>query len=393
MKKLPLLALMTCLGGLAMTVAACEEDSALVRPRLDDGGGDGSTLDGGPNSGSLSCGATIPTTYESAAFAQNAAVEIALGQRFVELGDKMRSAEGPSGVAVTASELNAIYSAGAPSLRAVSTTGAQSAVDGYFAAFGTAMGEKWSPNDASQDGGAASGGRFDESVLYVFDRTGIDLRVAAENTLLGGALYNHVLGLVAAPITETTVDKLLAAFGATPALANQTGPDASADADKLLAAYASQRDDKSSETPGPYRKVKTALLRMKAAVKGGEACKTDLDEAVAAFLTEWERTTYATAIFHLAAAASSAVDPDAGPTTLRAYGQALGLIQSFKGVGKRKITDAQIDALLGKIGSADAYKLVTSAGDRAVALNGAISDIALYEGFTLDEVDSFKKSF
>jgi hypothetical protein len=147
-----------------------------------------------------------------------------------------------------------------------------------------------------------------------------------------------------------------------------------------------------SPTPGPYRKIQSAFLIMKAAVPAGEACKADLDAAVATFLSEWERTTYATAVYYLGAAASAAADPLKGPEALRAWSAALGLIQSFKGLpaDKRKITDAQIDALLAKIGATTAYKLVTSPGDRALELNQAINDIALYEGFTQAEIESFK---
>lgn len=389
MKTLPLLALATCLGALALAGAACGEDTALVRPRLDGGGGDVETPDAaGGDSGALACGAAVPTTYESAAFAQNAAVELALAQRFVELGDKMRSAEGASGVTdVTANDLKAIYSAGAPSLRAVSTTEAQALVDGYFADFEAAMGKAWTPDDADQDGGAASGGKYGD---YVFDAVGIDLRAATENTLLGGALYNHVLGVVASPITEATVDKLVAAFGASAAFANSTDPDAGADADRLIAAHAS-RLDATASAPGPYAKIRSSLLRMKAAAKAGESCKADLDEAVATFLLEWERTTYASAISSLSAAVSSAANPTAGATTLHAFGEAVGFVQSFKGLGRRKITDAQIDALLVKTGAGTAYKLVTSPGDRSLKLNESINDIQLYESFTPAEVEGFKK--
>ena len=390
MKKLPLLALATCLAGVFVGVA-CGEDTATVRPRLDGGGGDGA-LDGG--SGMLACGVPVPTTYESAAFAQNAAVEIALTQSFMELGAKMRSAEGAGTDTVSVNDLNAIYSAGAPSLRAVSTTGAQSSADAYFAAFAAATGDKtWDPADAAGDGGAASGGKLDGK--FIVDAVGLDLRAATEKTLLGGALYNHVVGVVASPMSEATVDKLVAAFGASPTFANRSDvtvdADAGVDVDRLLASHASRLDGTSAEIPGPYRRMKTALLRMKAAAKGGESCRADLDESITTFLVEWERTTYGAAIFFLSAAASSAADPTAQASTLHAYGEALGFIQSFKGVSRRKITDAQIDALLVKIGAADPYRLLTSAGDRSLKLNEAINDIALYQGFTPAEVQAFRQ--
>lgn len=377
-------------GGAGLVATACGEDEATVRPRLDAGAPANDA--GQSDSGSLSCGVVIPTKYESAAFTTNAAVEIALAKHFEDIEDKIRETEGASTTQVSAADLKALFGEGAPSLRAVSTPSAQTIIDGYFDELGAAMGKTWTPADAEQDGGAASGGKYG---TFHFSKTGVDLRETTEKTLLGGALYNHVLGLVAAPITEATVDRLLAAFGASTAFANRTDADAGAEKDELIAEYASRRDDKSSASPGSYRKIKTALLTMKAAVPAGERCKADLDAAVATFLLEWERVTYATAVYYLNAAALAAADPQKGPQALHAYGEALGFVQSFKGLpaDKRKITDAQIEALLTKIGATTPYKLVTNPGDRALGLNGAINDIALYEGFTPAEVEAFRKNF
>jgi hypothetical protein len=374
-----------------MASVACGDDDALVRPRLD-GGVDAQAASDAGSDAALACGAELPATYESAGFATNAAVEIALAQRFEEIEAKMKATEGASDAGATSAELKAIYNSGAPSLRALSTTPAQATVDGYFDAFEAAIGKTWAPEDAEQDGGAASGGKYGN---YHFSATGVDLREAAQKTLLGGALFNRVLGLIASPVTEATADSLLAAFGASPTVIDGRDPEAGADANKLIAEYASRRDDKASAAPGPYRKIRTALLTMKAAIVAGPRCNADRDAAIATFLSEWERTTYATAIFYLNSAALAAADPQKKPQALHSFGEALGFIQSFKGLPteKRKILDSQIDALLTKIGADSPYKLVTAAGDRALKLNEAINDIALYEGFTPAEVEAFRKNF
>jgi hypothetical protein len=375
----------------ASIFAACGEDEAIVRERLDSGA-DVTAPEGGADAGDgglLGCGVGVPTTYTSPAFATNAAVELALTSRFEQLDARMAATEGDAGVAVTAAELKTLYGEGSPSLRAVSTPSAQAIADAHFDAFEEASGKTWRPADAAQDGGAPTGGKYG---AYHFSATGVDLREATTKTLLAGAFYNHVLGLVAAPMTEATIDRLLAAYGASPAFADRGGAEGGAGGDTLVAALASRRDDALSPTPGPYRKIRSALLAMKAAVPAGEACKPDLDAAVTTFLAEWERATYATAVYYLAAAATTAADPLKGPEALRAWATALGLIRSFKGLpaDKRKITDAQIDALLAKIGATTAYRLVTSPGDRVLELNQAINDIALYEGFTQAEIESFK---
>lgn len=391
MRSLRLPALLSVVtASVALVAMACDEDQAIVRPRLIDL--DATVTDGSVTSegGTLGCGATIPTTYESAGFATNAAVELALGNRVQQIADKMSAAEGTNTTIVTTIELKDLYGQGTPSLRAVSTPVAQGSLDGYFDAFGAAAGKTWAPADADQDGGALTGGKYADT--FYFSSVGLDLREAVNKTLLGGALYNHALGIVAQQITsEASVDRLVAVFGASAALANRTDLDGSVDEDRFIAGYASRRDATASNGSGPYRRIKTALLTMKAAVRVGDKCKADLDLAVGQYLLEWERTTFASAIFYLNAAAVAAADPQKGPLALRAYGQGLGFIQSFSGLERRKISDSQIDALTKKLGADTPYKLVTSPGSRVLSIQEAIADIALYEGFTASEVEGFRK--
>ena len=56
-------------------------------------------------------------------------------------------------------------------------------------------------------------------------------------------------------------------------------------------------------------------------------------------------------------------------------------------------TDAQVDALLAKIGADSPYKLITEVGTRGIALNGAVNDIAIIYGFSAAEVEAFKINF
>ncbi len=379
MKILRLLGLSACGAALAIA-AACGDDEALVRERVDGG------FTAIPDA-ALACGVELPSAYTSAAFNANAAAELGLRLHFVELETKARATEGASDAGLAAGELQAIYNAGDLSLRAVSTTETQTAVDGWLAAYEAAIGKTWTPAMAEQDGGAPSGGKYG---AYHVSANGLDLREATAKALLGGALYRRVLGLVASPVTDATVDSLLAAFGADPTLISD--PNAR-DGLGLLASFASRRDDRASSMPGSYRKMRTALLTMKAAIAGGAKCDADRAAAVATFLLEWERATFATAIFFLNAAVTEAADPAKGPEALHAYAQGLGLIQGFKGLSTRKISDAQIDLVLGKIGADAPYKLVTSPGERALKLNEAISDIALYEGFSAADVEAFRKDF
>src|SRR5262249_38190596 len=108
-------------AALGAVVTACGDDDALVRLRLDGGPDATFATDGSGEGGTLGCGVTLPTTYESASFATNAAIEIAMAGHFEAIQAKMKETEGTSSLQVAAADLKALYGEGAPSLRAVST--------------------------------------------------------------------------------------------------------------------------------------------------------------------------------------------------------------------------------------------------------------------------------
>jgi hypothetical protein len=384
------------LAGVGSAIAACGEDDNIVRMRPDGGGDAG--LDGETGAGMLACGVTVPTTYESPMFALNAREELDLRARLGELDTKMKSAEGAGVAAVTGSELQAIFTMGAPNLRSIATAAAQAKVDDYLAAFGGAAvagGKSWVPANAEAEGGAPSGGKYESADIV--SGLGLALREAVAKTLLGGALYNDAVALSTGAVTEATVDRLLALYGATPKFANRTDADAGPDEkDELVAAFASRRDNKSAQALGPYRKIRGALLVAKGAAAGGDKCRADLDAALSVYFLQWEKATYATAIFYLNAAATNAsATPARGAQALNAFGQALGILQSFKGIpqDRRKITDAQIDAILDRVGAATPYKLVTESSTRVVAFNTAYQDIGAVYGMTQIEIEDAKKDY
>jgi len=395
MRNFRMLSLVAILGAAAAFMACGDDDSNTVRYRSD-GGAEAST-DGGPEAGpnTLACGVTVPTTYESPGFTTNAKAELDLKARVDELETKMKSAEGTGTAVVTAAELQAIFTAGAPNLRSIATAAAQATIDAYITEFGAAVGKTWLPADAEAEGGAPSGGKFENA--NIFSAVGVDLREGILKNLLGGALYNHALAIAGGPITEATIDRLVAVFGATPKLANRTDVDAGADEkDELVAEYASKRDDKTSTTLGPYRKIRGALLVAKAAAAGGEKCRADLDGALKIYFLEWERASYLTAIYYLNQAATNAqAMPVKGPQALHAFGEAQGFIQSFRGIpqDRRKINDAQIDALLVRIGGATPYQLITRTSDRVVAFNTAFNDIGAIFGLTQTQIEDAKKAY
>lgn len=375
-------------AGAAITFTACDDEDVVVRSRPDGGG---ASVDAGA-SGVLPCGAVIPATYESPAFVTNAAVELDLRARAFEIDRKMQATEGSSTAILTTAELTAAFTAGTPSLRASSTPAVQATLDAYLDGYGDAVGRTWTPALAAADGGAPAGGKY-EGVFHV-SKEGLDLRLATSRTLLGGAFFQHAATLAAQPVAEGTLDRLVAAFGASTSFADRTDDDAGVERDALSAALASELDDPSASPSGFYRTVRASLLTAKAAASRGEACRVELDGALTTFFDAWERTLAAHSIRDLNVASTFALaTPPKGPAALRSFGSAIGLVQGLRGTpsARRRITDAQIDDWLATVGVDAPFELVTDGAARATAFTSAIQKIAGVYGFSQSEVESFKR--
>lgn len=400
MRNFRLLSLAAALSGVfagVATLGACTDGEEIVRTRSD--GGVEASFDGPVEGGgnTLACGLPIPASYDSPMFASNAAAELTFEKSVHDIDAAMKAAEVGDGGAPA--NLQALFTAGSPSLRSIATAFAQSTIDTYLTQFNDSVTRSWTPADAEADGGAAAGGKYDGA--SVFSATGTDLRAATEKVLINGSLYNYALVLAGGPMSQGTIDRLLAVYGASTKLAAKTDRDGGtgADIDQLAAAYASQRDNPTSATFGPYRKIRGALLVARAASSDTEHCRADLDAALKIYFLEWEKATYLSVIYYLYEAQTNAlvtpVTTAKSAAALHAFGSAIGFAQSFKGIpqDRRKITDAQIDALLTRIGTASAYQLITRTGDRVVAFSTATQEIGAIYGLSQIEIEDAKKAY
>ena len=369
---------------------ACDEDTNTVRVK-----GDGGEDDAEGGSGVLSCGVVVPTEYVSLSFTPNTTGEVVLEQALFALDAKMKTAESATPAAVSAADLQAIWAGGAPSLRSVASAFGQSTIDTYLQQFGDFNAKTWNVTDPDADGGTTTGGRYANAT--VVSATGLSLRDATHAAVLNSSLYNYALGLASGPISASTIDRLLVVFGTTPAFNSLT--DAGGVPDTLMAAYASQRDDKVSAASGVYRKARSSLLVALAAASDPDKCRTDLDSSLKFFFLQWETASYLTVIYALSQTATNALlvpqDPAKNAIALQSFAAAVGLAESFKGIpqDRRRITDAQIDALLDKIGANAASQVVTQASGRAVAFNSAYQDIGAIYGLTQTQIEDAKKAF
>ncbi len=392
MKSLGLLAAFGAAAAAVAVAAACSDDEGLVRDR-GDGSASTTVLDG-----SSSCGITIPTTYDSPTFETNAAQELLLRQEFEDLLAPMVTVESQlaadaGATPVTQAQLNALWSKGTPSVMATTSAYYQAKVAPSLSAYGIAVADGAYVADVPDGGdkGGALGG-------YIFDANGVDLHQTIEKGSYAAAFYNQAVSLIVlGPITTGTIDRLVASFGASPAFSNNDN--AAQNRDVLSAAYAARRDSKDVANPGPYQRIRLALIKAKASVEAGAKCDADRDAALVVFLNQWEIATYASVVFDFNDIIARVSASDI-PGALHSYGEAVGFLSSFKTIApsRRIISDAQIDDLLQQIYAADgapiaAYKLKTTPFDAVSRVQAGIGVIKGIYAFTDAQIESFKQNY
>jgi hypothetical protein len=370
---------------------ACGEDEGRVRPR-----GDGGALDGSSEGGG--CTLDVPSVYDSPGYETNASRELGLRKSFEDFLAPFASAEaaldaGTTPTATTKAQLEALYAAGNPSVQASTAEAFQSKVAASIAAYAAALVDgAYAPQtpDAGEKGGSLG--------PYIFDGTGLDLRQAIEKGTLSAAFYRQAVEIAAAsPMTVGTIDRLVAIYGAHPSFPNN--PNAAQNRDVLVAAFAARRDAKDAANPGPYQRIRRALLTARAAVLAG--CAAERDASIRIYFREWERATFGSVVHDLSDVIAKLAGSSANDAAiLHAFGEAAGFVTGFKFVsGPHKIaTDVQLDGLLQRMFAADglpseAYKLKTSPVEAATRLQQAIGDIKGIYGFSDAEIDAFKTSY
>lgn len=337
----------------------------------------------------------LPSQYDSPDYDSNTAVERDVRTRFKAFLQPMRDAEANLSIKPSESDLRALFEAGTPSLRTLTSDYYRPKADALITAFAAAAGSTWAP--MSPPSGA--GGKYG---AYIFSADGTDLRQAIEKGLFAAAFYRHGLSLMASPSSTATVDRLIASFGAHASFPADTA--AAQNPDEFAAAYAKRRDKRDPQSPGVYLGFKNAAIQARAAIAAGESCIAQRDEALRSLRGHWERALLATSIYYfndagkkIGAAAPTMADMAAG---LHSYGEAVGFIHGFRSLpaDSRIITDAQIDDLLTLVGAPSSgavtsYRLVTDPAAELPKLSLAITRIAAIYGFTPAQVEDFKTNY
>ncbi|MFC5409390.1 hypothetical protein ACFPMF_08740 [Larkinella bovis] len=339
----------------------------------------------------------VPLVYDSLGFTFNTQSLVPLIDQFMVLRRELQKGN-QKGTYVSEESLNAAFTQGTFSLRSVTTpyfiSRLQSQNNGFFAELSKASGGLFSPYDRGWEGGVYSG--------HLFDEYGLEVGQVIDKGLYAAALYHYAMSLTTGMFRPATVDQILFLYGANPAFYNSDNTTFYPNADRLMAAYAAQRDDGTGT--GLYSQTRQAFITLQTALKAGEDYNAYRDEALATLKLNWEKTTAATVIHAIHEAVVLLNRPNLNDEQ-RAKGmhwisEAAGFLHGWRMIdaGNKKITDAQIDEILTLLNapydrSASVYRFITNPGEELSKLSEAVARIQGLYGFTNDEVESFRRNY
>jgi hypothetical protein len=332
----------------------------------------------------------IPTAFDATSYTVNTTAEYELRTNFAAFINEAKKGR-VAGTTVTESKLKELFEAGTNSI-SNNTTTAQRAE--YILLFKEI--EKASKGAAYQlgkapsiniDGGVAGG--------YLFDETGLELEQIIDKGSFGSIFYNKAISILANP-TAANLDKALALYGSNPTFPNTPTAAEGRQPDILMANYGARRTKTVGSTGGLYIEVRDAFIKAQAAIKAGSKYNADRDAAIAKILLKWEEINAATVInylFDVDAKLNVATVTDAAKASaMHSYGECVGFLKGFKGVSKKKITDAQIDDALTKMYHTASYQLVDDK-DKVAQLKDVRDNLQAIYGFTNEQMAEFKLNY
>jgi hypothetical protein len=336
------------------------------------------------------CAPSDPDSYPSERYLDNALIELGLRAAHDAFMLPMRAAGADVAMKPTAMQLRALYQAGPPSVKSITTPAFAAQVEEWLALFEASAGQPWMPADPPP----ATGGKLGTDI---FSRDGLDIRQAIDKGLFAAAFYNHAATLMGGAVTPATIDRILAIFGSHPSFS--TGDGGAATADVWSAVYARRRTDPRAPSPGIYLRIKRNLIAARAAAAAGGACATELQGALRAVREDWEQALLATTLFYASDARTKLGQANAA-AALHSLGEGLGFAYGFRmmPVDRRRISDGQIDEILALLGippggPVTLYKFATDTTAQVSRLDGAITKIQAVYGFSDAEVASFQIAY
>lgn len=345
----------------------------------------------------------VPSAYNSPNYTTNAADQIALVTRLVDLTNEAKKGR-TSGTTVTASALQDLFEAGEPSLQDKVTTyykGKLEGTNGWYDELANSSGGSYTPGTPTGNGGVYGTG----SSAYLFDENGLEMEQLIEKGQFGATLFNAFNEVLVSSLSASGVDKAIALYGATPSFANSSSTNVAADVrDRAIANYAARRDK--NDGRGYYSQMKFQFTRLKAAIEAGEVYNADRDAAIAELKLLWEKINAATIINYCHSATATLSNTPSSLTdnqkagALHAIGEGIGFIHGLRTIPQqhKKITDAQIESILTLLnapydGTATTYTFVTDASNELPNLTAVINELKAIYGFTDQQIEDFKSNW
>ncbi|HKL39804.1 MAG TPA: hypothetical protein VJ894_03950 [Cryomorphaceae bacterium] len=241
--------------------------------------------------------------------------------------------------------------------------------------------------DPSEEGGLLGSRLLDEY--------GLELEQMLEKGSFGAACYNHATAVIdAGDLTAGDIDRLVEIHG--------TDPNFNPETAEAAAKYSKRRSNQVTNT-GYFYDIRDNLITAKAAIEGGSAYNAVRDEALEAYLLNWERSNFATVIYYCNAAkigiqeALVITDEEERRSelgsALHAYAEGVGFAHGFRGLENKFITDAEIDQILAKLlapvdEEPETYRFLIEASLLS-NFDEIIDDIQAIYGFSDEEVQGF----
>lgn len=335
----------------------------------------------------------IPTTYESTNFLSNVSLENAVLNNLTNITNEAKKGR-KVGSKVNADSLRFWFNNGNPTLKSLNIAFYSSKLENeWFAEIAKASANNYTPSETITGEGGAFGG-------YLFDENGLEIEQLIEKGQFGSVLYNHANTLLSGNLTNETVDRVIAIFGANPTFPNTPTTSKTAKPDKFMANYAARRDK--NDGKGYYSQMKNAFLKLQAAVNGGSDYNKERDEAIAEIRLTWEKINAATVINYCHSVVTTmskttTTDAEKG-SALHAYGECVGFIIGWKNATNKRISDTQIDEVLTLLnvpnaGKPTSYKFITDPINQLPKLTQIITKLKSIYGFTDSEIEDFRNNW
>jgi hypothetical protein len=294
-------------------------------------------------------------------------------------------------VRTTRDALDALWTTGSTSLVSVTAPAFSAQMNDVFTAFIASQDKMWTPANPPLGGGLYG--------KYVFSERGVDLSELVEKGLFGALALNEAIKRMPTATTPESIDQLVALYGATPTFPqDEKAPEGK---DTLTAKYAKRRTPPGMS--GSYTIIRDAFMTARAAATSPN-CSAERAQALETVRQEWERVLASTSFFYINATVSKLQDANADAAKKAAamhdLGEAVGLLHGLRAVpsASRKITDAQLDALIAGVkapalATTTAFRLLTDVPPELDGLSMANTQLATIYGFSADDVVRFRASY